>query len=77
MPLVHGSSLFERGNTQALATCTIGSLSEAQKLDAPVGPKVGGAGCPPVDPSFTTGCPHIDSRLTLGRPRDDHRLTPG
>ena len=38
LPVVHGSSIFERGNTQALATVTIGKLIDAQKLDAPVGP---------------------------------------
>ena len=39
MPVVHGSSIFERGNTQALATVAIGTLLNAQKLDAPVGPE--------------------------------------
>ena len=35
MPVVHGSSLFGRGNTQALSTVTIGSLNDVQRLDAP------------------------------------------
>ena len=39
MPVVHGSSLFGRGNTQALSTVTIGSLNDVQRLDAPVGPE--------------------------------------
>ena len=39
IPVVHGSSVFERGNTQALATVTIGSVDDFQRLDAPVGPK--------------------------------------
>ena len=38
MPVVHGSSLFERGSTQAIATVTVGSLNDVQRLDAPVGP---------------------------------------
>ena len=38
LPVTHGSSLFERGNTQTLATATIGSLNDVQRLDAPVGP---------------------------------------
>ena len=39
LPVTHGSSLFERGNTQTLATATIGSLNDVQRLDAPVGPE--------------------------------------
>ena len=38
LPVTHGSSLFERGNTQTLATATVGSLNDVQRLDAPVGP---------------------------------------
>ena len=38
IPVVHGSSLFERGNTQTLATATIGGMQDVQRLDAPVGP---------------------------------------
>jgi polyribonucleotide nucleotidyltransferase len=38
LPHVHGSSLFERGDTQALATVTVGGLDDAQRLDALVGP---------------------------------------
>jgi len=38
MPIVHGSALFERGNTQALATVTLGSMDEMQKLDNLTGP---------------------------------------
>ena len=38
MPVVHGSALFERGNTQALATITLGSLDDAQRLDNLTGP---------------------------------------
>ena len=33
LPRVHGSSLFKRGETQALGTVTLASLSEKQKLD--------------------------------------------
>lgn len=33
LPRVHGSAVFTRGQTQALTTCTLGSLSEVQKLD--------------------------------------------
>ena len=39
LPVTHGSLLFERGNTQTLATATIGSLNDVQRLDAPVGPE--------------------------------------
>ena len=33
LPRVHGSGLFQRGQTQALSVCTLGMLSEAQRLD--------------------------------------------
>ena len=33
LPRVHGSALFERGQTQVLTTLTIGPLGEVQKLD--------------------------------------------
>jgi len=33
LPHVHGSSLFERGDTQALATATVGGLEEAQRVE--------------------------------------------
>jgi polyribonucleotide nucleotidyltransferase len=33
LPRVHGSALFTRGQTQALTITTLGSVSEAQKLD--------------------------------------------
>ena len=33
LPRVHGSAVFTRGQTQALTTCTLGTLSEVQKLD--------------------------------------------
>lgn len=33
LPRVHGSGVFTRGETQALTTCTLGMLSEAQELD--------------------------------------------
>lgn len=33
LPRVHGSGLFTRGQTQVLSTCTLGSISEYQKLD--------------------------------------------
>ena len=33
LPRVHGSSIFRRGDTQALGTVTLASLSEKQKLD--------------------------------------------
>ena len=38
MPIVHGSALFERGSTQALATVTLGSLDDSQRLDNLTGP---------------------------------------
>jgi polyribonucleotide nucleotidyltransferase len=33
LPRVHGSGLFQRGQTQVLTTCTLGPLSKAQALD--------------------------------------------
>ena len=33
LPRVHGSGLFQRGQTQALSICTLGMLADAQKLD--------------------------------------------
>ncbi|MGN1235701.1 MAG: polyribonucleotide nucleotidyltransferase [Christensenellaceae bacterium] len=33
LPRVHGSGVFTRGQTQVLTTCTLGMLSEVQKLD--------------------------------------------
>lgn len=33
LPLVHGSGLFQRGQTQVLSTCTLGMLNEWQRLD--------------------------------------------
>ena len=33
LPRVHGSGVFTRGQTQVLTTCTLGSMSEVQKLD--------------------------------------------
>ncbi len=33
LPRVHGSGLFQRGQTQALSICTLGMLSEWQRLD--------------------------------------------
>ncbi len=34
LPKVHGSSLFTRGETQAIVTATLGSLRDAQNIDA-------------------------------------------
>ena len=35
MPSTHGSSLFTRGETQALATVTLGTSREANQIDSP------------------------------------------
>jgi len=35
LPSVHGSSLFTRGETQALATVTLGTSREANQIDSP------------------------------------------
>ncbi len=37
LPRVHGSALFTRGETQALAIATLGTIEEAQELDAYAG----------------------------------------
>ena len=33
LPLIHGSGLFQRGQTQVLSICTLGMLNEWQRLD--------------------------------------------
>ena len=33
LPRVHGSAVFTRGQTQAITTCTLGMLGEAQKME--------------------------------------------
>ena len=33
LPRVHGSGLFQRGQTQVLSVCTLGMLNEWQRLD--------------------------------------------
>ena len=33
LPRVHGSAVFTRGQSQALSTCTLGTIAEVQKLD--------------------------------------------
>jgi len=37
LPRVHGSALFQRGETQALALCTLGTGEDAQEFDAYTG----------------------------------------
>eukprot|EP00232_Nephroselmis_pyriformis_P027244 CAMPEP_0182853366 /NCGR_PEP_ID=MMETSP0034_2-20130328/665_1 /TAXON_ID=156128 /ORGANISM="Nephroselmis pyriformis, Strain CCMP717" /LENGTH=218 /DNA_ID=CAMNT_0024984135 /DNA_START=60 /DNA_END=713 /DNA_ORIENTATION=+ len=37
LPVVHGSALFERGETQGLAVCTIGPAEDAAKSDGVAG----------------------------------------
>ncbi|KAJ8623923.1 hypothetical protein MRB53_032453 [Persea americana] len=37
-PILHGSSLFSRGDTQVLCTVTLGAPGDAQRLDSLVGP---------------------------------------
>ncbi len=37
LPRTHGSALFSRGETQALATITLGTISDAQAMDALAG----------------------------------------
>ncbi len=36
LPRVHGSALFTRGETQSLATITLGTVRDAQKVEGPV-----------------------------------------
>ncbi|XP_054817593.1 polyribonucleotide nucleotidyltransferase 2, mitochondrial isoform X1 [Prosopis cineraria] len=38
LPILHGSALFSRGDTQVLCTVTLGAPSDAQRLDSLVGP---------------------------------------
>ncbi|KAL8532702.1 hypothetical protein ACS0TY_009060 [Phlomoides rotata] len=38
LPVLHGSSIFSRGDTQVLCTVTLGAPGEAQHLDSLVGP---------------------------------------
>ncbi|XP_077221044.1 polyribonucleotide nucleotidyltransferase isoform X2 [Tasmannia lanceolata] len=37
-PILHGSSIFSRGDTQVLCTVTLGAPGDAQRLDSLVGP---------------------------------------
>ncbi|HEX7600911.1 MAG TPA: polyribonucleotide nucleotidyltransferase, partial [Polyangiaceae bacterium] len=37
LPRVHGSALFQRGETQAIVTTTLGTSSDEQKIDALIG----------------------------------------
>lgn len=36
LPRVHGSALFTRGETQSLATITLGTVRDVQKIDGPI-----------------------------------------
>ncbi|KAF9620300.1 hypothetical protein IFM89_011035 [Coptis chinensis] len=38
LPILHGSSIFSRGDTQVLCTVTLGAPGDAQRLDSLVGP---------------------------------------
>ncbi|KAK2661727.1 hypothetical protein Ddye_000301 [Dipteronia dyeriana] len=38
LPILHGSSLFSRGDTQVLCTVTLGAPGDAQRLESLVGP---------------------------------------
>lgn len=38
LPILHGSSIFSRGDTQVLCTVTLGGPGDAQRLDSLVGP---------------------------------------
>ncbi|PIA61826.1 hypothetical protein AQUCO_00200076v1, partial [Aquilegia coerulea] len=38
LPILHGSSIFSRGDTQVLCTVTLGAPRDAQRLDSLVGP---------------------------------------
>ncbi|XP_058087858.1 polyribonucleotide nucleotidyltransferase 2, mitochondrial isoform X2 [Magnolia sinica] len=38
LPILHGSALFSRGDTQVLCTVTLGAPGDAQRLDSLVGP---------------------------------------
>ncbi|PIN21833.1 putative RNA-binding polyribonucleotide nucleotidyltransferase [Handroanthus impetiginosus] len=38
LPVLHGSSIFSRGDTQVLCTVTLGAPAEAQRLESLVGP---------------------------------------
>ncbi|KAL3629196.1 Polyribonucleotide nucleotidyltransferase 2, mitochondrial [Castilleja foliolosa] len=38
LPVLHGSSIFNRGDTQVLCTVTLGAPGEAQRLESLVGP---------------------------------------
>ncbi|XP_015879324.2 polyribonucleotide nucleotidyltransferase 2, mitochondrial [Ziziphus jujuba] len=40
LPMLHGSSLFSRGDTQVLCTVTLGAPGEAQRLESLVGPSI-------------------------------------
>ena len=67
--IVHGSSVFERGSTQALAVVTLGAEADAQKLDSLVGPSSKRLMLHYSFPSFSvneTGPPRGVSRREVG-----------
>jgi polyribonucleotide nucleotidyltransferase len=37
LPRTHGSALFQRGETQAMVTCTLGTATDEQKIDGLIG----------------------------------------
>ena len=68
--VVHGSSVFERGSTQALAAVTLGAEADSQKLDSLVGPSSKRLMLHYSFPSFSvneSGPPRGVSRREVGR----------
>ena len=65
VPVVHGSSLFSRGETQSLATATVGGIEDAQRLDSLVGPQSKNLmvhyGFPPFSVNETGKVPDLSS----------------
>jgi polyribonucleotide nucleotidyltransferase len=54
-PRVHGSALFQRGETQAIVTTTLGTTTDEQKIDGLMGETLE-ALLPPLQlPPFSTG----------------------
>src|SRR5207237_1826397 len=60
LPRTHGSALFTRGQTQALATCTLGTPSDMQIIDALDGEYKDRFLFHYNFPGFSTGEPNMD-----------------
>jgi polyribonucleotide nucleotidyltransferase len=78
LPRVHGSALFQRGETQAIVTTTLGTSTDEQKIDALTGER-GSASCLHYNfPPFSHRRDQADARPRppRGGPRRPRRARP-